>query len=288
MILLTALLLLPGTPRLASSPPLQEPAPAEKPARKPRRAFPRLSLSQRHAAEEALLTLRTGRTPETRAAAADALVELGSGVVPSCLAYFRRIGAERAPLLREVLDRALAEADLDLAWKALGRKADPAARAYLVRRWADSSRKDAGTFLAKALADPDPEVRWQAARGLAWRGEKGAVPVLHTLLQERWDQDRDGVVTDFRGLPRGPLSGAVLPLLRRPDRAERLAAIRLFGLVGFRDHARVLKPLLDDPDRLVKLAAINACRAIIDGEPPLERPSVFRDIELAREWKERL
>jgi len=92
----------------------------------------------------------------------------------------------------------------------------------------------------------------------------------------------------FRGLPRGPLSGAVLPLLRRPDRAERLAAIRLFGLVGFRDHARVLKPLLDDPDRLVKLAAINACRAIIDGEPPLERPSVFRDIELAREWKERL
>ncbi|KAA3612792.1 MAG: HEAT repeat domain-containing protein [Planctomycetota bacterium] len=261
----------------------------QEPKKAKKRQFPRLNASAKNRVEDALLALRTSKGKEAQQQAVSDLQREGAGAVPKCLDYFRKLENEPArSRMRQVLDHILKEEDLDLAHKALGKKADPWARTYIARRFADSRRKDAVATLKLYLKDKDSEVRYQAARGLAFHEQKDGVTELHAFLLQHWKNRHKEFRADFAGVKRGPCSGAILPLLNKGDRNQRLAAVHLFELLGYSGHKASLKPLLDHPDGAIKHATINACRVVIDGDEPLKRPSVFEDIKHAEEWKKRL
>ncbi|HEX9793414.1 MAG TPA: hypothetical protein VGC54_05460 [Planctomycetota bacterium] len=286
----TLILLLPQ-PALPMAGPFhfQDPAPSPAPEAKPH-VFPKISGSEKKQIDAWLLQLRTGKSDASVTEAQDGLRSFGAGAATAAIDYFRKVGPERLLQLRVVLDSVLVEADLDLGWKELDRKSPPEARSYLLRRWADSQRKDAAEFLKARLAEAeDDDSRYQAARGLVRRGDSTALATLRDSFRDRWKDDRSELRADLEGAPREALALATASLIRQStDKKDELAAIRLFGLLGVPEATAVLRAPLDDPDGQVKLAAINACRAIFSGEPPLERPSAFRDIDLANQWKGRL
>ncbi len=260
-----------------------------------KRRFPSLNSSERKKASEGLHELRRSKKIETAEAALEELVALGAGVVPDALDAWARFedGEEeeraRLPLLVALLDRALADADLDLAWREVGRRTAAGARRYLVRRLADSERKDAAEMLAERLEEAgDAREAYEAARGLAWRELDAGLPALLAAAAEDWGENRARLRADFAGLERGPLSVQVSGMIRAAKtRDDKLAALRLFELVGGKAQLSGLKPALRDPDNAVKLAVINACRAV-HGQDPVDQASVMQIIQFCQEWEGKL
>lgn len=269
---------------LAIAPCAQEPA-----APPPKKDFARLSGLQHKAAQEDLVALRRAEKEEARLALRARLVALGEGVIPALFeAAPKSSEAGRFGDLAAVLDAVLVEADLHLAWRLLKKTAPAELRIHLARRWADSARKDAAEFLAPLLADPTPGLAYQAGRGLLRRGDRAGVPAVLEALRTRWTKEAATLRADFAGLERGPLADLPREPLAANNYAERLLGVRLFELFGVKEQARLLMPLLGESDTTLRLAAIDACRAVVDGAPPLEKPSMTQIIEEAEAWKKRL
>ncbi len=270
----------------------QEPVSPQKAGeKKAPRKFPRLTPARKKKAGQALVSLWRAKKEEDVAGAREALIEAGPAVVPLCLGYFSRLAeknADRVPELRAVLDKILVEKDLDLAWKATGKKTGLGARLYLARRTADSKRKDAAGWLEPLLKETAPGLVYEAARGLAWRGSRSALVPLRDYIRGNWTREHGRIRKDFEGFPRGPLSAPALPLLKAKDPKDREAGVHLFELVGIREHARSLQESLLDTDNQIRLAGINACRVVIDGKSPDDTLSVFQIISKAETWLQRL
>ena len=147
------LLALPAAPLLA---PPQDPPAAEAPKKAEKRAFPKLKGPAKKKVEGWLYEVRKSKKLPTAEAARDSLIAEGAAVVPAAIAYWSKVDAKRLPYLVAVLDGVLEDADLDLAWKEVGKKTAPEARVYLVRRIADSRREDAGALLAARLEGAPP------------------------------------------------------------------------------------------------------------------------------------
>jgi len=283
-------------PRTPPAPPaFQEPVSAqgkkEKKTKPAPRRFPRLTSALKKKAGEALVSLWRAKKEDDVAAARATLIQAGPAVVPLCLGSFSRLAeknAERLPELRTVLDKILAEKDLDLAWKAVGKKTGIDAKLYLARRTADSKRKDAAGLLEPLLKNENADLVYEAARGLAWRGSRPALVPLRDYIRAHWTREKNRIRKDFEGFPRGPLSGPTLDLTRAEDPRSREAGLHLFEMVGFRAHAHGLEDALQDTDNQIRLAGINACRVVVDGKPPDDTLSVFQIISKAEAWIQRL
>lgn len=272
---------------LAFLPAAQEPEAPPKPP--PKKEFVKLGgLEQKHAQEE-LVALRRAEKDEDRAAARATLIAHGEGLIPLLLqALPKAIEEERLPDHLVVLDAILADADLHLAWKLVKKSSPAELRAHLVRRWADSAREDGLEFLKPLIADEDAEVAYQAARGLLRRGERAGAPAVMDAMRKRWTKEAATLRADFAGLERGPLADLPREPLNSNKYAERLLGLRLFELFGVAEQARLLLPLLGESDTALRLAAIDACRVVVGGEAPLEKPSMTQIIEEAEAWKKRL
>lgn len=254
-----------------------------------KRAFPKLKSTAKKRVDEGLQSFRTAKSAATAKEHAQSVTKEGAGAVPKVMDYYRRLeDPERVAMLDEVLNQILKDEDLDLAAKELNKKAAPTIRSYLARRFADSQREDAKKVLQGWIEDTDQEVRYQAARGLLWKQDIGALGVVHSYIQSQWTKHRVRIRADFQGIQREPLSGATMKLMQTGGPKERLAGVRLFELVGSKIHSKALKEPLENSDGAIKHAAINACRVVIDGAPPLKSPSVFEDIKHAQEWLKKL
>jgi len=64
--------------------------------------------------------------------------------------------------------------------------------------------------------------------------------------------------------------------------------LRMLAGCGDASALPPIRKYLDDDDNQIRVAAINACRGIVDGDPPLEQLPVFEAIETAKKWKDRL
>jgi HEAT repeat protein len=106
------------------------------------------------------------------------------------------------------------------------------------------SAPEAAEPLAKALADPDPLVAFQAVKALARRGDPAALPgVLETLgsgdvKRRTWAVQAFGTLGD----PARPHWKKLVPLLADPSEAVRLQAIRAIGRLGDRT---AIEPLVE-------------------------------------------
>ncbi len=260
----------------------------EKPLKK---AFDKLSGSKRKKAGKALSLLRGGKTEEARANASETLLALGEGVVPQVLkSWDSLVEAERQPELLALIDALLDDDALHLAWPHGKAEATSAVgmRAYIMRRWADSERKDAADVLAARIDDEQPELAYQAARGLAMRGDGAGFDAIAAWVRASWADQADTLRADFADVERGSMSSKAAQLANSSKRKNRLAGLHLFELVGIRQHAILLKAALSESDTSLRLAAINACRAAVDGDEALKRPSMTEIIERAENWKKRL
>ena len=270
----------------------QEPkdAPPQEPAQvKVKKEFARLTSVQAKAVQEDLVALRRAEKPEAREEIRARLLAAGEGIVPALLeAAPQYLEAGRFEDLRGLLDGALQDADLHLAWGLLKKKAPPPLRSHLIRRFADSAREDVVARLTPLLADEDAEARYQAARGLLRRNDRAGLPPVLEAFRARWTKEAAQLRADFAGVERGPLSDLPREFLNSSKPQERLLGLRLFELFGVKETAKLLLASLSESDSALRLAAIDACRVVIGGEPPLDKPSMTQIIEHAEAWKKRL
>ena len=69
---------------------------------------------------------------------------------------------------------------------------------------------------------------------------------------------------------------------------QTVAGLRLLAGCGDASALAAVGRHLDSSDNSIRIEAINACRGIVDGDPPLARLSAFEAIEVAKKWKGRL
>ncbi len=112
--------------------------------------------------------------------------------------------------------------------------------------------------LIEALDDPIPEIRIQAARGLATLRSAGAIPKLVQMLthEETWYAARiaDQLVT----YGTAATDELVAYAEQTTDPSGRELAVRLIGSIGDRSASPVLVRLCNDPDPGLRLAAVSA------------------------------
>lgn len=267
--------------------PLQDQEPStEKPKK---RKLPKLRGTAKRTTADALLTIRRAKKPDDVKAAADKLKGVGEAATLELFRAFERIEAEdRRAVLNEVLDAVLPDKDLDLAQAAAGAKAIQPIRHYLSRRWRKTAREDAGKFLRDWVADTDPDVAYQAAIGLLRRADEAGLAPFLAEVEARWPKRSKDYRGDLDGIERGPFSMSLTAAFHRGSDANQLAALRAFELLGHPDHVFALKRKLDSSEPRTREAAVNACRVVIDGDPPLLNPTVFDLVQLAEAWKARL
>ncbi len=267
--------------------PKQDPeAEKEKPEKK---KFARLTSPNKKVVQAGLRALEKGKKQEDVDAGVETLLGVGEAAVPMCLqAVARMEKADRIAPLWQTLDQILVDDDLKLAWSILRKKEPDAIKVYLVRRYADSERKDAGKFLAPLVKSESAGVAYESARGLVLRGDKEALGIIEQHVSSRWLKEAGTFRSDFASVKREPLSSSVTQWLQRKRLKEKLAGLRMFELFGIEEHARLVAPFLSESDTSLRLAAINACRVVIAKEEPLERPSMTEIIERAEAWKAKL
>ncbi len=288
---------------LAAPPQDRAPAPADAPARAQepgaekegaaeepvKKAFARLKSPQRKELQGLILKLRKEEDEERLAEARAAVLALGEGAIPGLLAAAARLEESgRIAELWPLLDALLADDDLHLAWKEVKKKTPPSVRRYLVRRWADSEREDAVEWLLPHLGSADPDVAYEAARGLLWRGDERGAEVVAEAMREGWARGSARFRADFAGIERGPMAHLPGRYLGSRKLSDQLLGLHLFELFGVPEQSRQLVRWLSESDTNLRLGAIDACRVVVAGEPPLERPSMTQIIELAEAWKARL
>ena len=215
----------------------------------------------------ALEELAEDLDPETRAAAAEALGDIGGdiGGETALAGLAAAIFEDPHPLVQEAALEAVALADFDLLVKTLLENPESllrmAAAAGLAQRDDPDIRGRALGPLVQALTtDLDPEVRAAVAEALGELGETDALDHLARALLSGDEPDEAVRVAVAGALAALEVSGGVTPLLDALESdispGVREAAVEALGELGFDAAAGGLaQALLEDPDAGVREAA---------------------------------
>jgi len=158
-----------------------------------------------------------------------------------------------APLVAHQEDPALRPLLYDLA-----SKGDRAARIVALDALSRAGTDSTISFLASFLADPDPYIRAQAARGLGQLGADTARSALDRLTRDEWDVVRFAAA---EGLVRLGDRKALAPLveaLKSPQVSIRMRAAEVLGALAVQEAVPTLLEALNDADRYVRLYAAQA------------------------------
>ena len=264
------------------------PAQDEKP--KPKKpSWPKLS--SKDASRAKLMLRKIGSEDEEVATEAEsALVEIGPGAAKM---MFRKLATKNGDsdvneAIARVLDQVLAKDHAPLLAPMLGHKS-VTVRRYASQRIARFHVKELIAPLRKATKDEDELVVFHAALGLTGIGDFEKFDVVFDTCNEDW-RTHATVVAEVLEPMRGKVGlDALRPRLdRRKDQQTQITALRLLRTLCPKSHAGLAASFLEAEDHAIKKEAINALRAIVDGDPPLENLSVFQAIEHAKKWKARV
>lgn len=240
--------------------------------------------------------LRVARTEEMGDQADAALRSAGAGVVPFLLP---KLGKEKDEDARErmifVLDYVTGAPHTRLLAKSFKD------RSVEVRKWSlrrvalfpDAGLRKAaeGAYDAakKRKRDLDEDEVFAAALCCASTGSFRGFEDITARAAKDWGDEGGAIHTALTALRSAEGTAAVAPLLTDKKRANKVAGLRLIAACGEAETAKSLvAPFLDENDNSLRVAAINALRGIVDGDPPLDKLSVFEAIERANQWKARL
>jgi hypothetical protein len=234
------------------------------------------------------------RTPEMAVQAREALEATGDSTVPFLL---ERMGKERdeAALkrVREVLIANTKAAHTRLLAKEFENRSG-ATRTFSLWRCAAFPDKEirpaaekAWTRLKKLGDKAAPEELYAAALCAASAGSVEGLDVLQASALKSWERRGVEIRAAIEGA-RGPdATKLVVAKLEGADQKQKVAVLRMLAGCGDSSALPSVRRFLDDDDNQIRVAAINACRGIVDGDPPLEQLPVFEAIETAKKWKER-
>lgn len=244
--------------------------------------------------------LRKARTVGMGEQARESLTATGAGVVPLLLP---KLGVERdeAALKRivKVLDGVTAAEHTRLLAEHFGDRSRPV-RCWTLRRVAlfpdegvraaAEKAYRAATKKKKKRDDSEEKEVFAAALCAASAGSFVGFETITERASKEWSKNGKAIHVALTALRGREATKRVAPLLTEGDsRKKKVAALRLLAACG-KGHAAtsVVAPLLDSTDNSLRVAAINALRGIVDGDPPLDKLSVFEAIERANQWKARL
>jgi len=277
---------------LALAPSIQEPTP-ETPVERIE-AWPVLAGQEKKQVQLEVDKLRKARTEEMAADAEAALVGGSAGAMPLLLLAYAKekdddARARVAAVMERMTDarhtRALA---LDFENKERG------VRTWCLRRAAafpDAGLREPAAAALAAVAragdKADPEERYAAALCSVSTGAPEGLDVLREWAEGEWPERGAEMLTALRAA-RGPAATERLVADLAGERKQLVAGLRLLSAAGDDSAVPAVAAYLDSDDNQLRVAAINALRGIVDGEGPMENLSVFRAIEIARTWKQRL
>lgn len=280
----------------ARGPAVQQEQEAEKKEPERLKAWPEVD-------EEAIATeidrLRKARTETMGEDARAKLIEAGAGVVPLLLP---KLGVERDEKARQrivsVLDGVTGAPHTRLLAASFDDRS-AAIRIWSLRRVAafpdggvrPAAEKAVRTAEKRSKREPDREEEcFAAALCAASTGSFVGFDAICERAGEEWGEDGSVIHAALCALRGEEATKRIAPLLadQRP-RQEKVTALRLLAACGEGNLATSLvRPILDSTDNSLRVAAINALRGIVDGDPPLDKLSVFEAIERANKWKARL
>lgn len=268
-------------------------------------AWPELDKDVEREVEAEISKLRAARTEEMESSALAALGAIGAGAAPGLL---KALGKEKQAQARERIVTALESITAAQHSRLLAAEFEARStyqRSFALARCASFGDKGllepAGEALAAARKAADDErlkpeeltlARLELrAAALCECGSGGieGYDVLLELAGKSWKKEAATLRETLAGLRAMQASSAacarVIELASDPADA---AALRLLGFIGEPSCTAFVGRALDSQDNSVRVAAINALRAIVDSDPPLEHISVFDAIERANAWKARL
>ena len=261
--------------------------------------WPELAKDARGRARKELARLRKARTPEMGAEAHEALVEIGAGAAPGLLTA---LGKEKDPAARKrlvtTLDAIAGAAHTRLLVPYFSDESE-ALRLWSLAcasRFPDPGTRPAAEAAWAALDDekrrtpPSDEERLSSALAVTASGSTAALDELVARAGDGWGELAPRASVALVGAKGEAATDHLVPIVKTGERFRALGALRLVGYCGTQNTGLViaLKNRLNEDDNTLRIAAINALRGVMDGDPPLEKLSVFDSIEEAKKWKERL
>jgi hypothetical protein len=240
--------------------------------------------------------LRVARTEEMGEQADVALRQAGAGVVPYLLPKFGREKKEDAQeRMLDVLNAVTDERHTRLLAESFGHKSVEV-RKWSLRRVAHfpdaGVRKEAEKALAaarKRKRDIDKDEIYLAALCCASAGSFEGFDDVAARAAKDWGDEGQVIHIALSALRSEEGTKRVAALLEDSKRKNKVAGLHLIAACGEKESAaHLVAPFLDDNDNSLRVAAINALRGIIDGDPPLDKLSVFEAIERAKKWKARI
>ena len=246
-----------------------------------------------------------------------ALLRKGSteGMIEKSSAALREFGAAAAPLLIEALGSSTLAAEkhaatterlvgiLDEITGAAHTRliaAEFQSKSPRVRRWAlmragafpdEGLLKAAEQALANEVATPleqFPDLPYQAAMTATSSGSLKGLDALYERSIQDWGKVGTSIRSALERVRGDAASAKFASLAGDKDRSKAVAALRMLAGCGTQAAIPSVRPHLKSKDASLLIAAINACRGIVDKDPPLARMSVFQAVERAKPWIERL
>jgi hypothetical protein len=129
--------------------------------------------------------------------------------------------------------------------------------------------------------------QFAAALATAAGGSLTGFDLLGELASKHWGEEGGAVRTALEGV-RGAEASKLCASGLSGERRTVVQALRMLAGCGNDSVMVAVSEHLASTDNSILVEAINACRGIVDGNPPLPRLSAFQAIELAKEWRARL
>jgi hypothetical protein len=156
-------------------------------------------------------------------------------------------------------------------------------RRYLVRRLCTFTDREMLPVLQATATDKDPQTAFYAQLGALALGHKESLQPVLTYTKTHWKEE---VALVSVVLPPGRSNEAgasVFESITKAPAADQMAGLRLVRYLATKDQQMLLRRYLESPDHTVKREAVNAAR-VLNGEAPIEDLSVFKAIEMSKEW----
>ncbi len=250
-------------------------------------AWPELSRREQTQVKQTCDQLRKTGKAERIADLEQRLQQFGAGAAPLLIDRLSDMRKNINAPLQRVLEHLVTDADAPL----LARRAQDdrlAIRRYVVGRLERTGNRDMLPVFRHALGDDDDEVRLAAVLGITRCGDTAALPQLLEHCIADWHAVRARAEPALAGVKGRAAAEWLATPLSDDSEPRKVAALRMLRVAGDRQSTALIAPLLDSENHNLKRAAINALRGIVDGDPPLDKLSVFQAIEMAKTWKARL
>lgn len=248
--------------------------------------WPKLTGKQQDRVQDLLKNFAV-KDEKTHDASQQELITLGPGVVPILIARLTDLSININDKLLPVLDR-ICKPEHSLALAKHARDGKVVVRRFVLGKLATFGDPQVAAVFQTALKDKDADAQFRAALGLASTGDLAELERVFARCMQDWLGNVELVGKAMVHARGNPATSWLVERLGKGSTQEKVTALRLLRYCGAKDGASALKPLLDAEDHGVKKETINALRAIVEGQPPIEDLSVFQAIELAKEWKARL